>query len=344
MTTQLTTAPAPHQTGGLASWYRERRGRSALEISLLFLVLQAVCSFWYFTDQRGFAYLSKQNLGVMTQSIPWLALLTVGSGVVMMVGEIDLSVAMNFGMCVIFFLTWYQGGNSAIVCIVVTVLLGIAIGLFNAILINVTKIPSLIASLGMMGVLWGLQIWYAGGDNMVAPRVKAFDPTFEKVVSKNLGLGIRAQMLWLIMLAAVVWIIIHRHRLGNHIAAVGGNESAAKAISIKPWKVRMWAFGILGALAGLAAVLLSVQTKTMLPGNTAGYELDAIAAAVVGGTALRGGKGSVIGMVLGCIILKTFQAIVLLSDVFPAFYLKVFTGGMLVVFAAVNQYFEDKAV
>lgn len=149
--------------------------------------------------------------------------------------------------------------------------------------------------------------------------------------------------MWVVIIGAVMWMLIHRHRLGNHIAAVGGNEQAAKAISIRPDRVRLSAFMLLGLLAGLGAIMLSVQGKTMLPGNTVDYNLDAIAAAVIGGTAVKGGKGSVLGMILGAFILKTFQAIVLLSDIFPAFYLQVFTGSMLVVFAAINQYFENRA-
>jgi simple sugar transport system permease protein len=81
----------------------------------------------------------------------------------------------------------------------------------------------------------------------------------------------------------------------------------------------------------------------MLPGNTINFNLDAIAGAVIGGTAVRGGKGSVLGMLLGAILLKSFKTVVFLSPLFPAFYEKFFTGIMLVIFAVINQYFERKA-
>jgi simple sugar transport system permease protein len=261
----------------------------------------------------------------------------------MMVGEIDLSVGANLGMASIVFLTWYQGGRPPWVCVLVALLTSTGIGLLNGVLVNFTKIPSLIATLGTLSLLWGLQLWYTGGDNMEAPRVKKFNSSFETAITGTWFHGLRAQLLWLIGIGAIVWLLIHRPKLGNHIAAVGGNESAAQAISIKPKRVRLWAFGLLGLLAGVGAILLSVQGKTMLPGNTVDYNLDAIAAAVIGGTAVKGGKGSVLGMILGTFILKSFQAIVLLSDVFPAFYLKVFTGAMLVIFATINQFFENQA-
>jgi simple sugar transport system permease protein len=261
----------------------------------------------------------------------------------MMVGEIDLSVGANLGMCAIVFLTWYQGGHSAITCIALSIVVGMTIGVINGVLVNFTHIPSLIATLGMLGLLWAAQIWYAGGDNMQAPRVKAFNPTFQKLVAGDMRFGIRAQFAWLLAITVIVWVIIHRHRIGNHVSAVGGNEQAAKSISINPNRVRIFAFAMLGALAGIAAVFISVQGKTMLPGNTNDYNLDAIAGAVIGGTAVRGGKGSVLGMLLGAILLKSFKTVVFLSPLFPAFYEKFFTGLMLVLFAVVNQYFERKA-
>ncbi len=247
-----TRSSASHPRGARA-WYQDQRGRGALEVGVLFVLLQLFCVAWYVIDQKGLNYLSPGNLGVMTQSGSWLALLAIGSGIVMMVGEIDLSVGANMGM------------------------------------------------------------------------------------------SSHAQLAWVIILGTIMWVVIHRHRLGNHIAAVGGNEQAAKAISINPNRVRIYAFALLGLLAALGGILVSVQTTTLLPGSTLDYNLPAIAAAVIGGTAVKGGKGSVLGMVLGTFILKTFQALVLLSAVFPGFYLQVFTGGMLILFATINQYFESKA-
>jgi simple sugar transport system permease protein len=339
----LRTRSSVSQSRGARAWYQDQRGRGALEVGVLFVLLQLFCVAWYVIDQKGLNYLSPGNLGVMTQSGSWLALLAIGSGIVMMVGEIDLSVGANMGMSSLVFLTWYQGGKAPMICVLAAVVTGVLIGVVNALVINFTKIPSLISTLGMMGLLWGLSVWYTGGDNMEAPRVKNFNASFKKFLVGDMVHGVHAQLAWVIILGAIMWVVIHRHRLGNHIAAVGGNEQAAKAISINPNWVRIYAFALLGLLAALGGILVSVQTSTLLPGSTLDYNLPAIAAAVIGGTAVKGGKGSVLGMVLGTFILKTFQAIVLLSSIFPGFYLQVFTGGMLILFATINQYFESKA-
>jgi simple sugar transport system permease protein len=328
---------------GVRSWYTDRRGRGAVEVTILFVLLQVGCVIFALKDKNAFAYLDKANIGVMSQSIPWLAMLAIGSSIVMMAGELDLSIAMSMGFCEMVFITWYSGGNPAWVSAAVAIIVGIGIATINAIIINVTKIASFIATLGMASFWWGAQQWYVGGDG-VAPRIpgEKVSKQLESVFRARLWHGLRGQMIWLVAVTIVMGIVIHRHRIGNHILAVGGNENAARSISINPNRVRIIAFMLLGALVGLAAVLKGVQEKTLIPGTGVGYELEAITAAVIGGTALRGGKGSVLGAVLGVGFLKTFQAISLLTNL-DAFYYKVYVGLMILVFAIVNQFFEQRA-
>jgi simple sugar transport system permease protein len=335
--------PRASEKKTLATWVRDHAGRGAMEVTIIFLLLQLGCILYWAKDPQKFAYLSAANLSVMSQSIPWLGMLAIGAGVLMIAGEFDLSVAMNMGMCELVFIRWYGSGHSAWLCAALSVALGVFIASINALIVNTFKISSFIATLGMAAFWWGMQNLYVGSGGPT-PRIddSKVSKQLTSVISAHLPLGIRGQMLWLLGVAALVWTFMHRHKLGNHLFAVGGNENAARAISINPKRVRWMAFAILGALAGLAAVLQAVQQRTLIPGSTAGYELEAIAGAVIGGCSLRGGKGSVFGMILGVAFVKTFQAIVLLSSL-PAYYLKLFIGVMIVIFAVINQYFESKA-
>jgi simple sugar transport system permease protein len=326
-----------------ASWIREHLGRGALEVTTLFVLLQAGCIIKWWINPKTFAYLSAANLSVMSQSIPWLGMLAIGAGVLMIAGEFDLSIAMNLGMCELVFVRWYGSGHGAWLCAALVIVIGIGIAALNALIINTFNIPSFIATLGMASFWWGMQNLYVGSGGP-APRIDddKLSKQLKSILTADIGLGIRAQMLWLLGITALVWTFVHRHRLGNHLFAVGGNESAARSISINPKRVKLMAFCILGALVGVAAVLQGVQQRTLIPGSGVGYELEAITAAVIGGCALRGGKGSVFGMILGVAFLKTFQAIVLLGSL-PAYYLKLFVGLMIVAFAIFNQFFESKA-
>jgi simple sugar transport system permease protein len=342
-TEALVMAPAARSSFG--QWVREHRGRGALEVTILFVLLQLGCILYWAKDPTKFAYLSAANLSVMSQSIPWLGLLAIGAGVLMIAGEFDLSLAMNMGMCELIFIRWYGNGHSAWLCAALAIVVGIGIAAINALIINTFHISSFIATLGMASFWWGMQNMYVGaGGSAPTPRIDdaKLSKQLKQVISAELGLGIRAQMLWLAGVGILAWTFMHRHKLGNHLFAVGGNENAARAISINPKRVKLLAFCILGALCGLAAVLQGVQARTLIPGSGAGYELEAIAGAVIGGCSLRGGKGSVFGMILGVAFVKTFQAIVLLSSL-PSYYLKLFIGVMTVIFVIINQYFEGKA-
>jgi simple sugar transport system permease protein len=192
-------------------------------------------------------------------------------------------------------------------------------------------------TLGALLFWEGAALYY----NQANATVMTPSATLKTVFTGELGF-FRGQALWMLGVGILLWLLIHRHRLGNHIFAVGGNPAAAKAISINPTRVKIIAFGILGACAALAGVLTAVRTGSVVPGSGRGLELQAIAAAVVGGVALSGGKGSVLGMVLGAGLIYTIQDIILLSGL-DAFYLQLFVGLIIVVAAIFNRMLEGKA-
>ncbi|MGN9847143.1 ABC transporter permease [Nonomuraea sp. H19] len=326
-------ASAPGPFGG---WLRLVRGRGALEIGIIFALVQIGCVVAYLVAPDSFPYLSEANFNVLSQSIPVLAILAIGAGVLMIAGEFDLSLGMNYTFCALVFIHWYSDGNVA-GAFVVTFAMGIGIALLNGVIVTRFKIPSFIVTLGMMLFWDGAALFYNGTS---AARMQRGE-TLQTVFAGQVG-PFRGQVVWLVLVAVFFWVLMHRHKLGNHIFAVGGNESAARAISINPTRIKLIAFGILGLCVALAAILVAVRTQSVQPGTGRGMELQAIAAAVVGGVALRGGKGSVLGMVLGAALILVLQDILLLSGA-PGFYLNLFIG-VIIVFAAVfNRLIEGKA-
>jgi simple sugar transport system permease protein len=317
-------------------WLRLIRGRGAMEIGIIFVLVQIGCIVAYLISPEGFPYLSAANFNVLSQSIPVLAILAIGAGVLMVAGEFDLSLGMNYTFCALVFIHWYAAGD-AIGAFAVTFAAGIGIALLNGVIVTKFKIPSFIVTLGMMLFWDGAALFYNGTS---AARMQRGE-TLESVFAGQVG-PFRGQVVWLVVVAVFFWVLLHRHRLGNHIFAVGGNESAARAISINPTRIKLIAFAILGACVALAAILVAVRTQSVQPGTGRGMELQAIAAAVVGGASLRGGKGSVLGMVLGAALILVLQDILLLSGA-PGFYLNLFIG-VIIVFAAVfNRLIEGKA-
>ncbi|MFM2078455.1 MAG: hypothetical protein RJA49_2345, partial [Actinomycetota bacterium] len=152
----------------------------------------------------------------------------------------------------------------------------------------------------------------------------------------------RSQLIWMVVIGVVMWLLLHRHKWGNHAYAVGGNEAAATAVSIRPKIVKLQAYAVFGALTGIAAVLIAVRTSSMQPGTTGDYTLFAIAAAVVGGCSLTGGRGTVIGMIIGAALIRTVENGLILGKA-PGFYTQLFVGVTIVVAAVFNKLMEGKS-
>jgi simple sugar transport system permease protein len=349
------TAPAPTETvitgrrlsdnapQTFAARFRENiqysRGRGALEIGVIVALVLVGFIITGLVAPSEFPFLSASNLsGVISQSIPVLALMGIAAGVLMIAGEFDLSLGANVGFTAIVFINVSEaaGWGWGVIAGLAT---AVSIALVNGLIVVLTRIPSFIATLGM-GFFWvGASIFVNGTSPAIL--VDGKDDLLVAIFAGDFGF-FRSQLLWLIVIGFVMWSFLHRHKLGNHIFAVGGNASAAKAISIKPNSVRLLAFGVFGLLVGFAAILISVRTGSMQPGSTDDYTLMAIAAAVVGGTSLNGGRGSVIGMIIGAALIRLIENGLILAKA-PGFYIQLFVGLIIVIAAVFNKLMEGKA-
>lgn len=320
------------------------RGRGAFEITLVFLAIILVFSVISLINPTGFPFLSPNNLsGVLTQSVPMLAILSIAVGILMVAGEFDLSLGFAITFNAIVFVRVAEVAGP-VVAIFGSILSGMFIALVNSSIVVFTKIPSFIATLGM-GFFWGGASIFINGTNAAELPADLQDPNswFNFVFAHNFGF-FRSQIVWLLLIGVIAWFFLHRHKYGNHIFAVGGNAAAARAISIKPGAVKIYAWLIYGFLSGLASVLYIARIPSVQPGGnaTADFTLFAIAAAVVGGTSLLGGRGSIIGMVVGAALIEVIKNGLVLAKA-PGFYLQLFVGVTIVVAAIFNRFMEGKA-
>jgi simple sugar transport system permease protein len=211
--------------------------------------------------------------------------------------------------------------------------------LINGLIVVYTRIPSFVATLGMSFFWIGASI-YLNGDSP-ARLEKGKTDTVLTIFARDHG-RFRSQLIWMLVIGVVMWFMLHRHKWGNHTYAVGGNVAAATAVSIRPKLVKLQAFAVFGALTGIAAVLVAVRTSNMQPGTTGDYTLFAIAAAVVGGCSLTGGRGTVIGMMVGAALIRTVENGLILGKA-PGFYTRVFVGLTIVIAAVFNKIMEGKS-
>jgi len=174
--------------------------------------------------------------------------------------------------------------------------------------------------------------------SFVSESVKPSEPFATLFDSSVLTIGnvgvIHASILWFCLFAIAFYFLLHHHRLGNHFYAVGGNRNAAVAIGINPARTKTIAFAIAGFMAAFSGVVAVSRVGSIQLGGGLGMELQTIAACVIGGLALTGGRGSILGIVLGTALVFTIQDVLLLRA--PAFYFDMFVGALIVIAVIMN--------
>lgn len=317
------------------------RSRPEGGIAVLFVLAQLLCILVSLLWPESFRYLSEANVAVTLKAIAPLGIMALGVGVLMIAGEYDLSVGALYSFLSIVCATISNGWGGDIsagavhawapfVALAIALAMGALIGSFHAFLTLRFAIPSFIATLGGMLFWKSATLFYHGA---VALRFKPSEP-FATLFNGQVGF-IHASIIWFGLMAIGFYVLLHHHKLGNHFYAVGGNRNAAVAIGINPARTKTIAFAITGMMAALAGVIAATRVGSIQPGGGLGMELQAIAACVIGGAALTGGRGSVLGVVLGTALVYTIQDVLLLARA-PAYYFDGFVGMLIVIAAVMN--------
>ena len=260
---------------------------------LLFVILLVGLGLTLTTD----TFLSVANLTNVARQVSINGILAVGVTFVLLTAGVDLSlgsvVALSGVACATFA---HPGDHPVFVPIVVGLLTGAACGLVNGVLVTRGGVAPFIVTLGMMTISRGLALIVSGGRPVanMSNELTALAGDF---------LGIPIPVLCFAGVALAAWFFLRNFRLGRHIYAVGGNENAARAAGVPVERVKLFAYGLCGLLTGLAGVVLAARITTGQPNAGQAYELDAIAAVVIGGTSLAGGVCTITGTLLGVLLI-----------------------------------------
>lgn len=248
------------------------------------------------------SFLDPQNFRNIALQVSILSIVAIGSTIVIITGGIDLSPGSMIAfltMCLAVFIK--NQGLDLAPAIALTLLIGCALGIVNGVLVAYVGIPAFIVTLAGLSAFKGLALTLNGGT-----------PAFS--LSEQLGqvfygtfLGLPLPFFYVVGSYLLFMIIMEHTRLGREIYAVGGNESAARLSGINVARVRLIAFSFAGACAAFGAVLLSARLNSGSPNYGANIELQAIAAAVVGGASLAGGRGRVMSTLIGSLIIVVVQ-------------------------------------
>lgn len=325
-----------------ATWHSEFMKGSAANILILSALILIGTIFGSLYAPAEFPFYATGNLAVLSQQIPIIAVMAIGAGTLMIAGEFDLSVAGVYTLCpYIVASAFNELGWPLIPAIAVSFVVAAVIGLTIGLVTTRLRVPSFIASLGMMFLLRGVVRWFSidaatGQPGAIQPNVPDW-LTF--LLSGQVVGPLHMQTVWLLILGVGGWMVLNRHTFGNHVFATGGDPDSAEKNGINTRRTKLIAFMMCSCCAAFAGLMQAVRINVIDPGQTlTGLELQAIAAAVIGGTYLFGGRGAVLGMVLGAVLLVAVENILLLVRA-PGEYMPVFIGVIVIVSVIMNTNF-----
>jgi simple sugar transport system permease protein len=314
--------------GVLFNNFRKQRAGNIIIVTVAIQILAIIIALIF---PEKFRYLTSANLQVLFKSIPQIGIISVGVGLLMIAGEFDLTVGATFTFTALLMAKAFNSGIPIVISVLISLSVGILIGLVNGLIVVKLRVASFIVTLGTMYFWRGMILLVSQSSS------ERFAPSniFTTILTGNIG-PIQMQFVWLLIVVFIGWYILERTKFGNHIFATGGNKSAARALSINTDKVKIIAFIITGFLAAFSGIVSTTRVGTISPIQGEGLELQAIAACVIGGIALMGGEGSIIGSFFGAALLFTIQDFLLLAGA-PGVYLKLFVGLIIIVAVVLNQ-------
>ena len=324
------SAPAPQSTpplpGAAGNWLRWVNRVGPL------LALLVVYGFFAALSPRMLSLAAIETVTIQTVIVGTAA---VGMTIVIISGGIDLSVGSMIAISSVAgaYLLEKLGANP-LLSVCGAVLAGSLCGLINGLIITRAKVVPFIVTLGMLLVVRGLAKGLAGS----API--NIDNEWITSFVRSLAPGERWRLLpsggWMmILLAGLFWALLRYTRLGRHAYAIGSKEQTARLCGVAVERVKLWIYGLCGACAGLSGVMLLSRQRQGDPTGAMGYELDVIAAVVIGGGSLSGGEGSIVGSIVGALIMTVIRTGCNLQGLQP-WVTQVVTGTVIVVAVALD--------
>ena len=285
-------------------------------------------------------FLSAGNISNMLAFIPELGMITLGMTMLMTAGEFDLSVGSVFGFTPIVMWTLYNQGTTSLEAgFLIAMLIAVFIGLLNGWFVTRLKIPSFLVTLGMLLVVRGSALYITDG---FPQRTWTADTPLMKIIVGEFSVGeyrFWASLLWFLLFAVILHYVLTQSKVGNWIQASGGSPSSARARGVRVARTKIALFVVTAVLAAYAGVTSSIRVSAANPNSGSGYELEVIAMVVIGGTLLSGGRGTIIGTVIGVFILRMMRNGIVIVGV-PGLAYNIFIGAIILIMMSIHSFVE----
>ncbi|GAA4707954.1 ABC transporter permease [Brevibacillus fulvus] len=275
-------------------------------------------------------FFTSGNLMNILRQVAIIGIISLGQTIVILSGGLDLSVGASLALSGAVGITLMNETGSVLSGVIGTLVCAVLIGVLNGTMVTKGKIAPFIATLGMMAAARSIGLYFADGGSTTG-KVEGFTQ-----IANGELLGIAYPVYFFLLLTVLLVIVLKKTRTGRYLYAIGSNERAALLSAIPVNRVKLAAYSLCGFLVGCSALIESSRLNSISSSSSGiSYELDAIAAVVIGGTRLSGGKGSIVGTLFGVLILGILNNMINLMNVSP--YLQGLVKGCIIVIAVLLQ-------
>ncbi|NLD49650.1 MAG: ABC transporter permease [Clostridiaceae bacterium] len=309
----------------------------------VFFVLIIMILFLSITTQ---SFLGVRNLLNIGRQISLLGIMAIGMTFVLITGEIDLSIGATYALSGIITGMLLINQYNLYVSILAGLALGLIVGFLNGFISTYGRLPSFITTLGMMSVVRGTALIITEGQPVAVNELSGANVNdvnnFYFLGQGKLFDNIPMQLVFMVFIAIIGWLLLSKTAYGFKVLAVGGNQKAAHVSGIKVYKTKILAFMILGFLSAFAGILMVAFMPSTQGGRTGvGTELDVIAATVIGGASLSGGEGTILGTILGCLIIGVLRNGLVLLGI-SAFWQEFAIGAVIILAVGIDMWSRSK--
>lgn len=308
---------------------------------LLIIIIYSV-----FVGIKNPGFLQIQTVFDIAKTSSTTMIVAMGLLVVMISGGIDVSfmaIAL-FGSYTSLYIMIQTGISSLAFAFIVSMLIGVVLGLVNAVLINWLKLPPFIITLGTQNLFHGIMTTFISdksfGSGVLPECMHSFGQgTIFKIATANGSTGLTVSIIPVLLAGLTTYFILRKTMIGRGIVAIGNDEESARRAGFNPFRIRLFVYAYSGALAGMMGIVYAAQVNALYPNKMVGDELTVVAAVVIGGTKITGGQGKIFGAVLGVLITYLLNSTLIMIGLSSSWN-NLFVGAILVIAVALTSYQE----
>lgn len=328
-TSLLTTQPQPDE---LRRFVR----RNGLQVGIVGVLV----ILWAFYLWRAPTTFAQPNIyAAFMSTVPFFGIVALPLTMLVIAREMDLSFPSIMAMSVTIFVALFESTGNVLLSFVACLITGFLIGILNGLIVVYIGLPSLIATIGTQFFWRGMVQVVTNGRSFPLNELRGTD--FRNLMVGRLFDYIPMQMIWMLVVAVLVWILLNRHSFGAHVYLIGDNENSARLMGINVNRTRILMFGIVGLASGFAGLLTVLEINNFFTNLGEGYLLIGLAAVFLGGTSVFGGVGTVFGTFVGCFIIASIQPAVVAIG-WSGFTTQVIYGFIIVLSVAMHTILRNR--